>query len=71
MATIQDIRPAAKTMVRKITVVEERSEPLDKQSFTARISELSSRLNYAEQALSRKERFMRAVRRYNRLSKDR
>lgn len=71
MATIQDIRPGTKSVSRKITVVEDRSEPLDKHSFTVRITELSKRLNYADEALSPKERFMRAVRRYNRLSKDR
>lgn len=68
MKPIQDIRPS-KRVVRKITVVEEKTEPLDKHSFTLTINQLSPRLNYAKDELSRKERFLRAVHRYNRFMK--
>jgi hypothetical protein len=65
---IQDIRPV-KPSVRKIRVIEEKSDPLDKHSFTVKINELSKRLNYSKEELSRKERFLRAVHRYNHFSK--
>lgn len=61
---IQDIRKAPSVVSqKKITVTFVEDEPLDKASFTARVSELSNRLNYAKENLSAKERFLRAVRR--------
>jgi hypothetical protein len=51
-----------------VTTVEE-PETLDKHGFTARIEQLTDRLNYSKEYLTAKDRFLRAVRRYNRIGK--
>jgi hypothetical protein len=60
MKPIQDIRPGKRLPRKTVVIVEE--EPLDRAGFTAKIAELSDRLNY-EDKLTAKERFLRAVRR--------
>lgn len=52
---------------RKIVVTYEEDEPLTQKSFSARIEELTERLQYRKQpeVLSAKDRFLRTVRKYS------
>lgn len=60
MKSIHDIRPQVPKL-KKVRKAEPTYEPLDKQAFTLTIDQLSNRLNYAKDDLSRRQRFLHAV----------
>lgn len=62
MKRIQDIHRSLPRF-KKVTLKPEEPVLLDKHEFTKRINELANRLNYEKEETSRRERFLRAVRR--------
>lgn len=61
MKRIQDIQRQLPRLKKATPKIEE-PVLIDKHEFTKRINELANRLNYEKEEMSRRERFLRAVR---------
>ena len=62
MKSIHDIKPSFSKFKKSPQAELGELVVLDKVAFTKRINELAGRLNYQKEEMSRRERFLRAVR---------